>query len=892
MKPSVSLLSGLAFTHRTLLRFDKQSTGKQSEGEEQCAQGNSASLLSSSLSSWVEEVSHSLPATLRPKEVIPGFVPFPLPRYDSSMGFGPTTLRKSVPDILQAKEEMKAHKASLKAGVRVAEQEGAAAGEPSLAMIELGSTEAEKELTGVSEDQLHMVSAPPYEVVGDDALKVMDRLICRRSMTDLLEQFYQRPHREARAATVLDLASSLSQRTNEELTLMFYELTSPFSADGNGLQFLVNKVVKFGRPYYVTDELMKAYLTLLSSATDFFMEEAPHQLECSPRLCIQLLHFMALLRIFEPNVWFSPDPHNAPSNRGDYQHPRGLNRFTAFRRDGEVLYDAIVSLILGDGEEVNPFLKRCSSEELVDLLKGIGAVSPSHGPSPRANGEVIEALWRELFPRVIQEVSSETKDEAKYDSTFHRLLENIYLTMTVLGFHTKSSHILQVLLNNSTLEAPWSANFFCAASQEPKDETRRAIVENFLEKRLNALQASLASLRNSSMKEGDAEGTGDCTSQEKELREELEAVLQGSQELLMSLQDKSFAVSFAQRYQYDYFSLKMLPSFHTVAERFAIEAEEREKGLDMIDYSANTASSDSITVRLEQETWAKRPDTYLTRYKGVRVHPIRTFLSDLYYIKSLSSVFILHSSSIHHSVDGLVAALRRVRGGKCALICTYSCLDVLMQKSSWRHGDYGKPKTEEKVKKSAARAQRILSQEIGKGKVVLLPFTEALRLHDPGVVCDEDLLLWSLVAFLGREIPLVKVHTLQHVFSAARQPHHVLKGGHSPLRQGECTLFDRSSPLLASMSSKQLRSVAHHVRLATPVKDPANKLYKVNPSRSRFIYRRDKGLFDKIRVTARNVAPGFSQGALDSDLRGLGFYTPDYPQPLYSPLRRKHSEQD
>ncbi|CAD2215515.1 hypothetical protein ADEAN_000297000 [Angomonas deanei] len=91
-------------------------------------------------------------------------------------------------------------------------------------------------------------------------------------------------------------------------------------------------------------------------------------------------------------------------------------------------------------------------------------------------------------------------------------------------------------------------------------------------------------------------------------------------------------------------------------------------------------------------------------------------------------------------------------------------------------------------------------------------------------------------------------------------------------------------PLLSALRSKELRSVTHLLYMTGAVKDRRTRVHESKPNRRSFLYRRDKAMFDKYHVTARHVAPGFSEGALANDTRGLGFYTPDHPQVPFKKL--------
>lgn len=762
---------------------------------------------SSTITDWVTKASADVPPSMRAKTVRHDFTPYPLPLYDSTMGFGPTTLSGSA-DVLKAKKRLLA--------------------------LEQEERSEQSEMTAAAGDAQPSFSegyryafTSPYVVAGD--LKVMDRLECQRSVDELAAQLHDRPHREAQTATVLDYASTIPQRSNEEIQKMLYELSSLFSVDSNGLQFLVAKVVKYGRPYFVTSELMKAFTVLLDAATQFYTA-SPHRLSESIDVCIQLLHLLALMRVLEPNTWFSPNPLS-PSNRADYAHPRGVNFNTAFRQHGVQLFQMLENLVASNP----PLLRECSLLQLIELLNGFAAVSTADAMPSSA---VLDVIWVHAAPQL-----SDSQIRGEW-------LEKLYFTLSLVRSDQKKKAVREVLYQKAGYTC--GADFFSAASQESDGDLRAAIAQERLSASLKACAASR---------------------DEKELL----GIVEGSRELLMSLTDKAVAVHTAQAFEYDSRMLSSLPHFETVAARLQAEASDREDCLRS--FLAVDPSVGLTTMIVGGKLTRRRGSSYLTTFNGKRVHPIRTLLSDLYYTYQLSGVYVLHSSCVTHSLDAMLAALRKARGGSEAVVCTSSFLHALALKAQYARGGRSIA-LQKKQMEVASRALSVLSYEIQMGRVIVVPFVEELAIHDAGAVCDEDLLMWTICAFFAREMPLVKVHTLQHAFSTARQPHHTLKAAHSPLRRAN-DLYNRSMPLLASLSSKNLRAVTHHVRLQQPVLDRNSKLHKVNPIRARFLYRRDGGLYDKQSVDNRNIAPGFAQGALSSDLRGLGFYTPDHPQPLY-----------
>ncbi|GET89751.1 hypothetical protein, conserved [Leishmania tarentolae] len=859
----------------------------------------SATTSSSAAVSTLPRVSHRvLPSSMYPKDVSSDFIPFPLPRHDASMGFGPVRLR-NVPDIEEARARMaRAAQGPPRGGAstQLQDDDGDNAEAASALWAELSG-----ETTGTSVDiaTASVAVAPPEdsEVLSraldeqdEDLLgyrvhrqfPLLDVLECDRSVDDLLAQFWNRPQREARTATVLDFAATLQRRSNEELTRVLYELSSLFEWDGNGLQFIAAKVLKYGRSYTVSSELTKAFVQLVDAMTVAFVEEQPHRLAESPALLVQVLHFLALVKIMEPNKWYTLNP-NAPQNRADYTHPRGVNRTSAHVTTGRVLLDFLEDMTTSghsltaegavDDQEASSarpplpqhatfrFTEGWSEDDILDVMAGFSGVMPD-GKAPLT---VVQALLDELWRRwsKVGFVLSGSEQAAR--------LERLYMMLQVMDIQRDA--VLDALLGGqirahdraksiSTLPALFyerddtppltlapaltqtrGPDFFSAVSRD-----KRAMVKAAA---LQLLTASLAKSRDD----------GDVVLQE--------ALVESGTELLQSLTSKSEALAFAQREQFDVIALRAVPRMTDVAQRLA-EQRAEAPFFPLTASAGGLPDTAAVLAHL-----SSHPAPYVVLRKGRRVHPVRTLVSNLDYVAAVENVFLLHSSGVSKCVDALVAVVRRLRSGKDALIITTSCLWALQAVAK-----YG---ATEKRRATADRALDIVSYELEAGRAILMPVTDELYLHDAGTYCDEDLMLWTLAAYLARDVPLVKVHTIMSRRSRARNPQHTLRGEHSPLTStGD--LYNKSTPLLQALRSKELRAVTHHPVVQRPVRDPPQTLYNVNPIRARFVYRRDKALFDKYHVTARNLAPGFSQGALNSDLRGLGFYTPDHPQVPFTPV--------
>ncbi|ORC91690.1 uncharacterized protein TM35_000052860 [Trypanosoma theileri] len=792
-----------------------------------------------------------LPSSMQPKPLPNNFTPFPLPKYDEDLGFGPVRLR-NIPDIEKAKQREKQKEVAVMESIMEGEMGNEQLQESSTLQLQTKKEEKDEEiLHSFSSEELSFSSSSGdalggYSVSSDYPL--IDRLYCERSLEDLLSQFMDRPQVEARSAALADMASTIQHRTDEELVRMFEEISSPFTPDGRGLNFLGTVVRKYGRPFRVTTSLLTAYVNLVNAASVVFVQEQPWRLSNNPKLIIQLLHFMALIKIFEPNKWFTFSNH-APSNRADYKHPRGTNKNTAFWCTGEDLFDHMLWLIEeGEGEEKSLLLDLCSNDQLVDLLNGFAAVMP--------DGKAIGSVFNSIMKIFVQRIQMHPNDSWKPEDI--ATIERMYFTSVMADSSNKD--LLKFLLNNTIY--PRGADFFAAVSRE-RDEMVH-------EKALSMLQESI----DKSNKEGDTST--------------LLALLESGSELLLSISNKDIAYNFAMRNEFDQRILKSFTYFDVIAEKLQVEQSRisAQIPVSLRDVQVQLCSSMRENVLSASETMKTSLDSlpnYLAKHPKRRFsQSLRTMLSQLEYLNSMDSVFLLHSSLMTTSTDQLISAVRRLPTGKDSLIVTSSCLRELSVKS------FTSPKIKER--EACKQALEIIAYELEKGRVVLVPFSEEIRLHDAGAYCDEDLMLWSIAAFFARELPLVKVHTLMHSDCTARTPYRFLKGQHHLLSSTN-SLYDKDAPLLSALYSKELKLVTHHTKLRTAVRDRVNTLHYYNPVRARFVYRRDKALFDKYHVTARNLAPGFSRGGLKHDWRGLGVYTPDHPQVPYTPITKVQSEE-
>jgi len=715
-----------------------------------------------------------LPETMQAKEVSPSFTPFPLPMYDEAMGFGPTRLR-NIPDVELAAQRVEQRRTTTTSTTMFADESGMDEAAAFLATMEDDDAVPHSSLHDALDQAEPATSsgAAAKEAANDDnaaddwfggyvadeRFPIVDRLTCRRTVTELLHQFLQRPERIARTATILDLASTLQQRSNAEVEVVLYELSQLFSPHGNGLRFLTTQVVKFGRPYSVSSELTSAFISLVEALTEMLVEAQPQRLAESPAMLVQLLHFLALIKVFQPNKWYEMNA-NSPQNRADYSHPQGINRNTAYQRVGEDLFDAVAESLLRPGG-----LQGFSLMELVGTLGGlIGVVERPDG-----------ALTTALVEAILQRWASENNSAKVEENT--AVMEQLYFLLAMTETTEYNDVLLARLMDaeGGNVRLPKilptrGPSFFAAAGRDAREEVRRAATQ-MLEEAITTAKSA----------------------KDEEL---VAALVDAGHGLLLSRRAKDEAVSVAQRLHLNALSLQHMPAMKTVADRLHAEEEERHAH----------ASSSSSSPHGHQHT-------YLVEHEGRLFHPIRTFTSSLEYLRSLNNMYLLHSSVVGNSISSLTSCVQRLQTGKDGLVVSYSCLRELSALSYTAEA--------ENTRMLAKRALRILAEQLAKGRVVLLSYAEEVELHDAGTYCNEDLILWTVAAYCAREMPLLKVHTLMSSTSIARNPHHFLKGEHSPLTRST-DLYDPSLPLLRALRSKELRSITHHTRLQKPIRKIAS----------------------------------------------------------------------
>jgi len=184
-----------------------------------------------------------------------------------------------------------------------------------------------------------------------------------------------------------------------------------------------------------------------------------------------------------------------------------------------------------------------------------------------------------------------------------------------------------------------------------------------------------------------------------------------------------------------------------------------------------------------------------------------------------------------------------------------------------------------KVRTVAERALKILRHLVDKRRAVLVTYSQELELQTRGEAADEDVILLLLAAHLHKLVPLVKTHVLQS--SQSTLPGYLKR----------CKLnshikhFDNYGKFLENTFGE----VRHAAHLSTvrklssprPSRKIADKILceEANPIKASLLYRPVGGIVDKVAPQNRHLRVGFAQGRKGHDMRGIGLYTPDHPQP-------------
>ena len=220
--------------------------------------------------------------------------------------------------------------------------------------------------------------------------------------------------------------------------------------------------------------------------------------------------------------------------------------------------------------------------------------------------------------------------------------------------------------------------------------------------------------------------------------------------------------------------------------------------------------------------------------------------------------------------------MHALRDGRSCMIVTWTTLNSLYATA--------KRSSSSVERKSARRALLILVNSLSRGRIVVVPFSEELSVRDDLMYYDEDIIFWSTVSRLSEIHPLLRLVTLSAKAEEVNYPYIYLKPSSHLLRgfRRENVILERKFEgewSSRTIGTSETKSLTQRGRMLTSVRDAPSKIYKYNAKVALLHYRRDRPLFDKYHVNARNIAPGRSRGAVEHDFRGLGVYTPTFGQP-------------
>jgi hypothetical protein len=299
--------------------------------------------------------------SLKPRVLDLTHTPFPLPRYDEAFGFGPTRMQH-IPDVARAKATMRDH-------VRLAE-----------------ATFAETEESAAAVNALQRVPVPPSDVYGaayvpeyeqQPGYPVVERLVCNRSVADLLTQFLEHPTAEGKSAAISDLTSTLDARSPEELANILSTLGGTIEADGKGFNFLARRIQGRMTIFWAPGALLGAFTSFVSEVETLLLSNDGFGLRsrCPPFVLVELLHFLAKAKILEPDLWYTRH-ETQRSSMATSLSARGHNKHHYNKGYGLALLDGIKDL-LSNSDATASYVDQCSSEELVEILAGLSGIDPT-----------------------------------------------------------------------------------------------------------------------------------------------------------------------------------------------------------------------------------------------------------------------------------------------------------------------------------------------------------------------------------------------------------------------------------------------------------------------------------------------------------------------------------
>lgn len=445
-------------------------------------------------------------ASLRPRVLDSNHTPFPLPRYDEAFGFGPTRMQ-NIPDVARAKASAREHAKRVESTLEEMNDNSD---------VVYDALQHVPETSHVAHNPL---PAPAY--YQQPGFPVIDRLVCNRSVDDLLTQFLEHPIQEGKSAALADLTSTLQSRSPEELATALSILGGTIEADGKGFNFLAKRVEGRMTNFWAPGPLLGAFTAFVTEMESMLLshDEAGSLLSrCPPYVLVELLHFLAKAKILEPDLWYTRHD-TQKSNMATSLGSRGHNKHHYLKGYGLSLLDGIKDLLGGDTSLT--FVNRCSSKELVEILAGLSGIDPSGFVEGKAANEILQSILYKI-PEEEAEVGLEATAE----------------TAGYLALVTEMAHISNDTVYSLVDRYPPTGQSLMALAK------RRPVSQDLLEKRIREFHSNLATPQ----------------------RLDASEVWHGVCEVLQAFPDKKRSAALISELGLDFLVLQSIPHFQPVCE--------------------------------------------------------------------------------------------------------------------------------------------------------------------------------------------------------------------------------------------------------------------------------------------------------------------------------------
>ena len=787
-----------------------------------------------------------LAPSMIPIKLSDDYTPFPLPLYDTDLGFGPLRV-DNVPDVEIAAKKMQERRGAESSRrtttdeveVRDGDLDESGLGRFTVDLMDVDPTaNANGEEPGLTKrDEEENRVATSLDHTEEDAMQayvqdpygypLVDRLQCVMPLGKLIHRLETRASDTEFAATLADITSQLPSYSASELIEAISAIHGMFDPR-RGMKAFHRAHLRIrwlGRTFdAVNAEMLDAVLNFVTGVEQLLCEEEADMLVRYPGVVVEMLHFLATIHIFKPVEWYTVR-EVGDSRNGDYCHPAfNVGSKTAHKTPAWELFDILcVTIVENRGE----FLSRATPEELVEMFAGIAAVlSAEYIPSDVA---------RAILNQFLSHFSSNEQTSEAIKSHRDKLLCRMFFIAHLVYMSNIPKPLLDLVKGAKTL----TAEYFAAASQiSPYDES---IVDQWA-----------TAMSNAAARGQDDEAAG---------------LLESGMQVIMRMKRVPEAVQLVVNRDIDARTLALIP-----------------QAMPYLSTSLQTAALANNKIESTELMMANDAKHVTKEWSP------RTLLASMRQLQSLDTIFVFHSSIVVNNNQGkstggtpsvsaqLVQVLRACRSGTVALIVMASSLHAL-------HTRLLTCKVPAE-RDALDNALLTLVNEIYHQRVVFVPFSEELQMREAGTFFDEDSLVWSLGIRITAKLPKPKCRALMDPHcKAALATRYFRKTGTHPAQ------MDHAGQSLAFYTAGKVDGVAHSpaaLRAFRPLKkhhpsvrDPVFTDH-VNPKKRRFLFRPDIGIMDKYRVLNRHLRPGFANGRSDHDLRGLGIHTPDHPQPQFA----------